>query len=368
MTAAGTPGVAIPESVWDVLALNGLDIPNVLALSERLRNDYTVADWGFAQLYQPGNGYACAMVSDQLVQSCGAIADNLHEALLHSRDFAEILPAGGAGIDTTIPAAETIERTARATMSLTGCVRGLTSVLDCLAAVAAGVERIPASVTRADWRLLTTRSWTKKAQTPEQGQLWVDLGAAVDAISAEEPTGWMQWLDDMRNTHVHRHRFDKLFQMKGKDPDQPAAYIVCGDPKLSSQMMMKYHDFVLTLPRRPHLPEFQDMASLDDVRKLRLGEAAALTLHGVAMLVGDIANRLAEHLQGAWELQQNSPAKYPVTWDRWQPNTTEEARSFNGITDLDFAVGSGSEMHISPSAGDRWSLVTRVRALIGKQN
>jgi hypothetical protein len=93
-------------------------------------------------------------------------------------------------------------------MEITGCVRALGSALDCLAAVAVGVLRMPFSIQRASFVDLTKAipAKTLAAATPKQQQLWTAIAQLCETHRRKPPAGWLDWLSGMRNLNVHRAR------------------------------------------------------------------------------------------------------------------------------------------------------------------
>src|SRR4051794_20524986 len=171
----------IDEARWSLLAQLGVRHAHLRALAERLDADFTVESYGYDQFSSLADIRLRAVVSDQLLRTAHAIVDNLLAAGLH-RERLDELVGGGRTMSKGIEATMVLRDSASIDTALTGFFGALPSALDCLAAVAIAIARLPKSITKADIKDLNPVTATQLGQgTPVQQRTWNDLATLVAA-------------------------------------------------------------------------------------------------------------------------------------------------------------------------------------------
>jgi hypothetical protein len=159
----------IASAVWELMTDLAIPHRRLRGLIERLEEDFEADNAGYGQLRGLSDEEWRAVVSDQIGQSARAIRDNLIEARLHQRELEGIVGGDGVRYPERAKQKDTILRGAQMDMAITGCMRALGSALDCLAATAIGILRMPFSIQRASFsqigKTLEPKQLAKAPQT-----------------------------------------------------------------------------------------------------------------------------------------------------------------------------------------------------------
>jgi hypothetical protein len=278
------------EARWRILIDSAVSHAHLRALEERLDRDYTVDDYGYAQLGDLTDVRLRAVVSNQLLRTVHAIGDNELAACLH-RDRLDDLVGGGRSLPRRSDAVAVLRKGTEIDMALTGCFGALASALDCLAAVAIVLCRLPLSIIRADINQLEPLPPTvqRLGTEPQQG-VWRELTALVQALRASPPAGWFDWLVAMRNVMTHRARQERILLQQTIEDGEPQLAVVTDTP---SDVVDTWR-FDLHLRTRPSLPDMQEFTRPGALSDLWMKEPAVDTLPAPLLLVGELIERVAK--------------------------------------------------------------------------
>jgi hypothetical protein len=247
-------------------------------------------------------------------------------------------------------------------MHLTGVVRALGSALDCLAAVAIGVLRIPKSLQRAGLPTLSTQLrdellGKKKTATADQEQSWQQLSDLIQKAANSQPTGWWDWLVGMRNLNVHRARLTRVMLGRPKD-EHPVLVVFTSEPiDLANDARFDLH-----LRKRPHLPDAQDFITAPKAEDLFLNETATTTLFAVVQITATFLEEAAEFLLAAWRQIAGQLADFPSPTAQWglEPNN---ATPFAGVAPGSKNMDAYEQLrgHPEPELAKRLAIAERLR-------
>ena len=348
------------EARWDVLEDCGIETARLRPLVEQLDCNFFADDGGYRQLHAISDEEQRAVVSDQISQSIFAVSENLLEARLHQRQLEEIVGPEGVKFPDQAAAKDTVYRGAEMDMAITGCVRAMGSTLDCLAATAIGVMRIPSSITTASFGRLATFTESKKAQggTELQRRAWQDWTRLVAIHEALPPTGWFDWLLGMRNLNIHRGRQVHILLQRLKESDTPQMIVFDSDPVGLERQAAR---FDLYLRNRPDLPDMQDLISVSHDSDLWVYEAATITLPGIFKLVNNLVEEAAHFLLSWWNYAGRKSAQFPPPAKEWNLGAATAA-GFDGIlgNQQRYPVAYGIA---SPRLAERLKLAQNLRRL-----
>lgn len=297
-------GVSAAEEEWVHFERLGLKAMALRTLTERLQADLSPDFWGYLQLADLDDVEQRAVVSDQLASAVSAIAANLVESGYHLRDFDAI---AGPGIRMPRPECWTDdhEQHVRADMAVAGFFRGVGSALDCLAAVAIVVLRIPASPQYADVADLTRLPVTVEKCSdlpPEQLGAWRDMIGLID----ERNTAGLAWALQARNLVVHRGRH---VAMSFPRPNPTSLIVVANNPRDIAQRRSRSD---LYFRRWPWLPEAEHIASSDTLGEQVLNEPASLTMAGIKTDLVELVEAVCGLLHRVWaELGETGKLRAP---------------------------------------------------------
>jgi hypothetical protein len=290
-------------------------------LADRLLADFRASDGGFASLAELPMPQR-AVVSDQIVGAAQAVPRNLLEARLHEADVNALLVDGVA---LTEPTFELHEASTRTDMHVVGFFRGVGSTLDCLAAAAIGVARLPLSIRRAGFSHVMNLS----AETAAQQEAWVDLKALVDH-HAGDPQGWLRWTLEMRHALMHRPRLMSL-----NLPREAVAPRLALPAWVARQVMRERLRFDPHFRRRPWLPDMQHLADpyLGSLPEAVIAETATQTIRGVF----EATNRLTEDMASMLVEMLDDPvvAAIPPPETKWALEDVPDA-GFAGFAPVAF--------------------------------
>jgi hypothetical protein len=315
------------EARWHLLTQVGVPHKHLRALEERLDGDYTVRDYGYAQLSDLADIRLRAVVSDQLLRTVHAVGDNELAACLH-RERLDDLVGAGRPLPKGPDATRVLRTSTEVDMALSGFFGALPSALDCLAAVAIGVCRLPLSITKADinhLEPLTPR--LHDTGTAAQQRAWSDLAALVQVQRALPPVGWFDWLIAMRNLMTHRARQEHVLLQQTLEDGQPQLAVVTDTPTDVTDTWR----FDLHLRTSPSLPDMQEFTRPGALSDLWMKEPAVDTLPALLILVAGLIDSIAEQLLVIWQEAQATPSDFPAPIPKWGLDS-EPGASFTGIT------------------------------------
>jgi hypothetical protein len=345
------------EPRWQVLQKRGITIDHLRLLVEELHGAFSPVDGGFISLGRIPNELQRAVVSDQICQSAYAIAENLLEAHLHQEQLANIVGAEGVAMPTKETAEATVLRGAEMDMAITGCVRAMGSALDCLAATAIGVLRIPLSITRASFGGLANFPKSKAGQSPNhhQKRAWGRWAQLVETHEQKLPEGWFDWEQAMRNLNIHRGRQVHTLVQKRREPDEPQILVFDRDPEGLTRSAAR---FDLHLRNRPELPDMQDFVTSPKKADLWIAEPAQVTLSGVLAAINALTEEASHFLLSGWNYANKWGAAFLPPIEKWE--LEEEPTPFKGIIGVDtpYPVAYGV---VNPHLGKRLELAEKLR-------
>jgi hypothetical protein len=311
----------------------------VQALADRLLADFSAGAGGYA-LFAALPLLERAVVSDQLLSAAQAVVTNLGEARMHEQDLARRLRNG---VPFAEPTAARAEEAIRQEMDFVGFYRAIGSALDCAAATAIGVSRLPYSVRRASFNDLLRITPEAAAEHEE----WERLRALI-AAHADTPPGWLRWTIEMRNAYMHRARLMNLNLQRDLELPRLAlpAYVM-------RQLARERVRFEPHARRRPWAPDMQHLAQ-GGLPDAIIAEPAVQTMRGVFTSSNSLVERLAELALEVWVVG----SEIPVPIERWKLEPRLEV-DFAG-----FAPGElrqYSAVAVSPRDAERIALVARLQ-------
>lgn len=243
-------------------------------------------------------------------------------------------------------------------MEITGCVRALGSALDCLAAVAIGVLRMPYSIQRASFADLTkvVSPKTLASATPKQRQLWGAITQLCETHRQKPPAGWLDWLNGMRNLNVHRARQVHILLQRVRNPDQPQLLVFDQDPVAVTKQTAR---FDLHLRRRPSSPDMHDFIASSATVDLWLSERATTTLPGTVLMANELVEEAAHFRLEWWNYAASRSALLPPPSQAWAL-ASAVTPSFDGVAPATapFRVDVGL---VGPHMTERLALAERLR-------
>jgi hypothetical protein len=245
-------------------------------------------------------------------------------------------------------------------MHLTGLVRALGSSLDCLAAVAIGVLRIPRSLQRAG--LPTLRAHLRdqilgkgKAHSADQENSWQQFYDLIEKTASSQPSGWFDWLMGMRNLNVHRARLTRVLMGRQKE-EHPVLVVFTSEPI----DLAKDARFDLHLRRRPHLPDSQDFITAPKAEDLFLNETADTTLFGVLHMTAAFLEEAADFLLDAWRQIAGQLSDFPTPAGQWELEP-DNAAPFDGVAPGSKNMDAYEQLRGHPELAKRLSIAERLR-------
>jgi hypothetical protein len=348
------------DAFWALLTDEGFHISKIRELSETLTADFTDADSGFAQFADISDEAERAVASDQVAQSARAIGENLLEAQLHYEALKQIFGDDGLPYPSGADPRDYVRHGAEIDMHLTGMVRALGSALDCLAAVAIGVLRIPRSLQRAGLPTLVMQLRDQllgkgKSHSADQEKSWQQFYDQIQSAASSPPVGWFDWLMGMRNLNVHRARLTRV--MLGRPKDEHPVLIVFASEPID---LVKDARFDLHLRKRPHLPDAQDFITAPKAEDLFLNETAQTTLFGVLHVTAVFLEDAAAFLLDAWRQISSQLSDFPSPATQWglEPDT---ATPFDGIAPGSKNMDAYEQLRGHPELAKRLVIAERLR-------
>jgi hypothetical protein len=340
---------------------------HILELAYRLDADFTVSDRGFAQFSAIADEYDRAIVSDQLSTSAGSVITNLLEGRLHQQHVVERVGRDGIRFPTSETAHDRLVDGIETEMDITGWGRALCSTLDCLAACAIGVLRIPNSLLRAQFSHLNNLPAQMSKGTPVQQQAWQDLKDIIDQHQTNFPTGWFEWVNGMRILNVHRPRQVNVLLQRTLEPGEPQLAFVANDPAEASEVMKASARFDLHLRQRPQLSDMQDLIEAPRARDIWIAEPAQTTMPGVFLAVNEMVEEVAENLLDQWIAIDGQLADFPPPMSSWKPSR-KLPMGFAGVSGITAGFApAGGQIHTHPTLAKRLVLAEQLATTAGSR-
>jgi hypothetical protein len=286
------------------------------------------------------------LIGDYLMGLTDSTESNLVEATMHAERARELWYADDFWFRQRLAAARLTgsldlrrdehanNRLVEANGQLNGFFRAVGSVLDNTAGLVVGVVGLQRDIVRSDLRDLRLDKSTPAGCLPA-GDPGRDVQlAAIDVVRRAVRTGpadWERWVDDMRNTLVHRARRMSL-NLPGKSKDQ----------------------LVRPLPRNPAQTETEAMARSSDLSQDRLREHANATLSGVLAICHDVVAATASHLVQLWARRRAQPDLIPQPAQQWPRLRQGREMTFPGFTTEQIPRLEGSELRVNESHARRF--------------
>ena len=334
--------------------------PHLDALVARLETDLRVEWWGYEQLADLAEEPQRAIVSDQILVTARAVAVNLREAADHRANVVALVgPNGRTMPDPDQP--DEYQKLYDLDRELVGFFRAAGSLLDCLAAVAIGVLRLPFSIQRAEagdlGRLVT------QAQHAEEpfAAVWTRASEAVERVRTGSPDGWLEWTIEMRNAVIHRARQLQIWLPRAtRQPGQPQFIVRTNQP------MRRLVRYAPHLRHRPWLPDLLALASAQGAEDNWLFEPATVTLAGTLGRLHELVEGLAAALLEVWDDAAAGRVQLAAPADRWATGPTSPAwrvaaaESFLGF-EWDTTAVPLDSIVMSPQDARRVQIAERLR-------
>jgi len=148
------------------------------------------------------------------------------------------------------------------------CVGTLESDFDCLAAVAIGILRIPVPIKSAQFSQFNNLP-NLIPPSSEALRAWQDWETLLAHHLTTPPHGWREWLNGMRNLHLHRARQSRVMLQHTRQAGVPALLFKSRDPERDAATAAR---FLLHGRRRPRLADMEDWVLSPTVSDLWLNE------------------------------------------------------------------------------------------------
>lgn len=337
---------------YELMRELGIRCDEAFALREQLDADFSVADRGFPQLADITDERDRAIASDLIASSMRAVVENLLEARLH-QDRVTATLQGGVRHPRASSIQADLQRGAEIDMDIAGWGRALCSALDCLAAVAIGILRVPLSIQRAALSHLNNLPDLMSKATGSQQRVWQDLVDLLDRHKGTYPTGWFDWLIATRNLQIHRARQVRIFLARPDDTDSPKLAVPI---ELLAELRVESVTFDLFLRRRPEVCDMQDLIEVTRAQDLWINEPAGTTLPGVFLVTNDLTEEFSRFLLEQWRAIGGPSGDFPAPLSKWElpPGLPD---GFEGVAPRgDEFAPSGSQIRGNPALATRLEL------------
>jgi hypothetical protein len=334
---------------WELCVAHGLNVPQLRVLSDALQEQLDPELWGFAALGDIEDVEQRAVISDQLLASVTGIRTNLLELSLSLSDYHD-LTAGGLAIPSPPNWVEGFEHHLRAEMAQVAVFRAIGSALDCLAAVAIVIMRVPRSPTYADVRDLDRLRRMQDQATRDSDR--EALGDVADVVEHYLSDG-LKWSLEMRNAVVHRGRQIGFLLPR---PQPEGLVIATANPMQTARDRARADRY---LHRRPWLPEMEHLADTEaGIEGQWINESVQITMTALKADLVDLVDHLSGALFAAWS-GPGADGLFVAPVDKWV---------LRDPPDLDFAGYAPmtehaplSHLHANPSTARRMELAERLR-------
>lgn len=325
---------------WQAAATLGLSTAAVRDLAAQLIGDLREDAWGFEQFAEIEDVVQRAVCSDQLYGAADAIATNLIEAALHLREFRTLL---GNGVVPPKTVEDMLEH-AVFDLHVAGFFRAFGTSLDCLAAVATGILRIPKSIQRASLRPLL--------DDPGNHEGWRNFRGRLTRDDADE--GWLGWALELRHALMHRARHvSMLLSRPGR-----VVPVVIGEERDP----MEFARFEYFFSRRPWLPDLAHLAGEPPLKANVLHEPAHETMSELLRELNALLDAVCVWLKAEWEGGSSVPCPvHAWIWDDDRPV------HFAGFRDRSIVPRDLAEIRVGVAAAERVRLAARVRDELGRR-
>lgn len=357
--AEGSPRGA-EEDRWTVFAEEAIRCRELRPLVETLDDDFDEVSGGYAQFAAIIDPYRRAVCSDLVGRSAQGVADNLLEARLSQHALEQLIGTDGRRMPTRETGRQHIRESAWIDLHLGAVVSALQAAFDCLAATAVGVLRLPVSLKRTQiTQVIDLAQPQFKATTPELTRAWGDWTALVAHHKASPPSGWWQWLADMRHQRVHRARQNRVLVQRMRDQGEPQVVIFTEDPEA---LTVETARFDVHLRCRPQLADMEDFVLAPDPSALWLGEPISVTLAGVFDAANEFCEEASQFLLARWlDADKSRQCFPPPGGEAWAPEQTI-GDSFAGVAPpaVPFRPATGRGY---PSLARRLAVAQSLRAL-----
>lgn len=354
-TAPSVPPIGDPTFRWaHVAPALGLRIEHLRKLIDRLEIDFEPRNWGYRQLSDITDEIDRTVISDQIRGAADAVATNLFEVRLHEQDYNDLIGVEGLRVPTDVESA--IARS-RLDMHLTGFFQAFGSTLDCVAATAIGILRVPRSIHRADFNhlaVLALFSQEAQAVAADQRAAWDRLRALLDNHRAGPPQDWLDWSLELRNALLHRA---KNFMLMFNRPRQSQIEVVSENDEFPWWLVR----FDPNLSKRPWLPDMAMFPTADTITDAVIAEPSSTTLRGLAMALNDLVEAATALLLELWDAADTGALQLPAPTAAWRASFNPNQLAFEG-----FAPGPirATELRVSSGDADRLALASAVRRRI----
>ncbi|MEA2188624.1 MAG: hypothetical protein QOK16_3635 [Solirubrobacteraceae bacterium] len=302
----------------------GLRTPHLDAFIAALDSELSADAWGYPQLAEVEDVEQRARVSDQLLSAASGLRDALTDVHISVREFIEQTGPNGlpfADGDDTLNDMLGSEQLQRALASF---FRSVGTALDCLAACAIVVARLPVSVQMADINVLIKldaeeehKKVFRNGVPAEQRGLWRDLASCHANASAAGPRDWLAWALETRNALTHRGRVTSIYVPRP----------VSGQLRVDRKLGPHRFRYDLHLRRRPWLPEIESMLAAGRYPDTWISEPAQQTIGGIAEVLVAYCEALVEWCRREWALEVRQ-LEAPIA--RWMLHPAPEVH-FEGI-------------------------------------
>lgn len=303
------------------------------ALTEQLLADLDLEHGGIGWWCDHLDPARRILIGDYLIGLTHSTEANLVEAVMHAQKAQELRYAHGRHQKQQISSGRLFsprdnrqtDRSVEIDAHLGGFFRAVGSVMDNIAGLVVGVAGLKTKIVKADIGDLRLDKATPKGALPDGSpgrDLQMQLVQAVKASVDTGPPDWWPWLDDMRNTWVHRARRLGLHMYDNKT-----------------------NEFVLPLAQAPAQTDAEAMARSDAPFADALHEDAQVTVDGALAVVTDVVRSTAAAAVAAWQTRRANPTLILQPTDQWPVIEQGRATEFTGWAPTSlptFAEGQGT--------------------------
>lgn len=323
----------------------GIDLPNWRALRDQIFSDLDEQRFGIGWWAPHLDTQRRILISDYLFVCADSVETNMIEAKLHlleATDFWErenelyarsVTIGPGGQIRSPVRRCPIDDIQARMPrLHAVGVVRALASALDCFGAVIVGVAALPEEILRAGFGR-ARRALGRVADSSPGAQAQRTLCEQLKrAIAEAGPSGWPEWLMDLRNMYVHR----------GRRLDNPLLRRVPSGIIGPDGRSVIRPDRVPLLPRNPGWSDVQVFLKFARDRPVVLTENAEVTLRGVLESTARLLDQGGKLLLELWSRRRADPQLLPQPSKQWPRIEPAGTSGFDGY--------APSSVPVQPSA------------------